>query len=250
VTVRGRPLRAWIYAGSAVFHAALAAGAYLLPNEQHMESVAIELADIKKKNEKPKPPAPLPPPPPKERPKPPPPPPPPPQTQAKATREPAKAEAPTPEPLGADGFADLGNVALGPVGAGGGGGEGVALAAPTKQNAASSERAKPTTRKVEQLAPATAQACIEPDVSPKHVSQVLPKMTREAQQAEIEGVVLVEVTIDPSGSVVDARVVHGLGYGLDEAALRAAKAWTFQPAMRCGRAIVGHKRIPFRFTLT
>jgi protein TonB len=75
-------------------------------------------------------------------------------------------------------------------------------------------------------------------------------MTHEAQQAEIEGVVLIEVTIDPSGSVVDARVIRGLGYGLDEAALRAAKAWTFQPAMRCGRPIVGHKKIPFRFTLT
>jgi protein TonB len=250
MTVRGRALRNWIYAGSAVFHAALAAGAYLLPNEQHTESVAIELADIKKKNEKPKAPPPPPPPPPKEKPKPPPPPPPPPQAQAKAAQEPAKAEAPAPEPLGSDGFADLGSVALGAVGAGSGGGQGVAMAAPAKQGSAASERAKPTTRKVEQLAPAAAQTCTEPDVSPKHVSQVLPKMTREAQQAEIEGVVLIEVTIDPSGSVVDARIVRGLGYGLDEAALRAAKAWTFQPAMRCGRAIVGHKRIPFRFTLT
>jgi periplasmic protein TonB len=248
--VTGRALRIWLYTGSAVFHGALSVGAYLLPKEQHTESVAIELADIKKKNEKPKPPPPPPPPPPKEKPKPPPPPPPPPQTQAKAAREPAKAEAPALEPLGADGFADLGSVALGNGGTGGGGGEGVALAAPGRLGAAAAPKAKAITRRVEQLAPAVAQACTEPDVSPRHISQVLPKMTREAQQAEIEGVVLIEVTIDPSGSVLDARIIRGLGYGLDEAALRAAKAWTFQPATRCGKAIVGHKKIPFRFTLT
>jgi protein TonB len=248
--VTGRGLLNWFYFGSATFHVALAVGAYLLPTEQRTESVAIELADIKKKNEKPKPPPAPPPPPPKEKPKPPPPPPPP-QAQAKTSQESVKPEAPAAEPLGADGFADLGSVALGNGTAGSGAGDGVGMAAPSKGNApAAAKAAKAMVRKVEQLAPAASQACTEPDVSPKHVSQVLPKMTLAAQQAEIEGVVLIEVTIDPTGSVVEARVIHGLGYGLDEAALRAAKAWTFQPAMRCGRPIVGHKKIPFRFTLT
>jgi periplasmic protein TonB len=247
MTVTGRALRTWIYLGSAVFHGGLAVAAYLLPKEQHTESVAIELADIKKRNEKPAPP---PPPPPKEKPKPPPPPPPSPPAKAKAVQEAAKAEAPPVEPLGSDGFADLGNVALG-VGIGAGaGGDGVAVAAPAKQGSTAAPRPLPTTRKIEQLVPVAAQGCTEPDVSPRHVSQVLPKMTREAQQAEIEGVVLVEVTIDPSGTVVDAHLIRGLGYGLDEVALRAAKAWTFQPATRCGKPIVGHKRIQFRFTLT
>ena len=249
--MKGRALRRWIYAGSATFHVGLAAGAYLLPNEQRTESVAIELADIKKKNEKPKPPPAPPPPPPKEKPKPPPPPPPP-QAQAKAAQETVQHEQAAPEPLGADGFADLGSVALGnALGGVGGAGERIGIVAAAKANAGAGANApKATTRKVEQLAPATSMACTEPDISPKHVSQVLPKMTHEAQQAEIEGVVLIEVTIDVSGSVVDARVVRGLGYGLDEVALRAAKAWTFQPAMRCGKPIVGHKKIPFRFTLT
>jgi protein TonB len=249
--VTGRALRRWIYFGSASFHVALAVGAYSLPSEQRTESVAIELADIKKKNDKPKPPPPPPPPPPKEKPKPPPPPPPP-QAQAKVAPESVKPEAPAPEPLGADGFMDLGSVPLaGGLGGAGGAGDGVGIAAAAKPNTGAEARSsKATTRKVEQLAPATSQGCTEADVSPRHISQVLPKMTHEAQQAEIEGVVLIDVTIDPSGSVVDARIVRGLGYGLDEAALRAAKAWTFQPAMRCGRPIVGHKKIPFRFTLT
>lgn len=249
MTVTGRSLRSWIYLGSVVFHGALALGAYLLPKEHHTESVAIELADIKKKNEKPKPPPLPPPPPPKEKPKPPPPPPPPPQAQAKAVQEPTKTEAPAAEST-TDGFADLGSVALGNAAGSAGGGDGVAIAGPAKPTAATATKSKPTTRKVEELTPTAAQGCTDPDVSPKHISQILPKMTREAQQAEIEGVVLVEVTIDPSGSVVEARVIRGLGYGLDEAAVRAAKAWTFQPATRCGKRIVGHKKIPFRFTLT
>jgi protein TonB len=63
-------------------------------------------------------------------------------------------------------------------------------------------------------------------------------------------VVRVEVTVDESGRVIAARVSSGLGYGLDELALAAAKACTFQPATRCGKPIVGTVVLPFRFELT
>jgi periplasmic protein TonB len=240
----------WVYGGSLVLHVALALGARMLPSEQKAESVAIELADIRKKNEKPKPPPPPPPPPPKEKPKPPPPPPPS-HDRAKLAPEPAKAEAPPPEALGSDGFADLGSVALG--NGGGGGGDGVAIAGPARSSAAlaaASHAAKATTRKVQQLAPAAADVCTEPMVKPRHTATVKPVYTLQARQAEIEGVVRVEVTVDESGNVLSARVLSGLGYGLDEAALTAARGWRFQPAMRCGKPLVGTTIIPFRFDLT
>jgi protein TonB len=232
-----------------IFHAALALGAVLLPGQQHTESVAIELADIRKKNVRPKPPPPIPPPPPKEKPKPPPPPPPP-TEKAKTAPEPSKVEALPPEPIGADGFADLGGVSLG--NAGGGGGEGVAIGGPARPTAAAAaaRAAQPTTHKVQELAPAVADACVEPVVKPKHKLTVKPVYTMQARQAEIEGVVRVEVTVDESGRVLSARVISGLGYGLDESAITAAKGWMFQPAMRCGKPLVGTTIIPFRFDLT
>jgi protein TonB len=246
----GRTVRTWIYGGSVVFHAALALGAVLLPGEQHTESVAIELADIRKKNERPKPPPPLPPPPPKEKPKPPPPPPPA-HERAKTASEAAKPEALPPEPVGADGFADLGGVSLG--NGGGAAGEGVAIGGPARAVAASAAAArapKATTHKVEELASAVADVCSAPMVKPRHRTTVKPVYTMQARQAEIEGVVRVEVTVDENGRVISARVISGLGYGLDESALDAARGWQFQPATRCGKPLVGTTIIPFRFDLT
>ncbi len=244
-----RSISRWVYGGSIVFHAALAVGAGLLPAEQKTESVAIELADIRKKNEKPKPPPPPPPPPPKEKPKPPPPPPPP-KEQAKVAPTPAKEEAPPPE-VGADGFADLGGVALGNAGAGGGGGgDGVPIGGPASPvaGAAAARAPKAVTHKVQELeTTAGATQCSEPLVRPKHKTRVKPVYTMQARQAEIEGVVKVEVTVDESGRVLQARVLNGLGYGLDESALAAVKQWTFQPGSRCGRPLVATIVIPIRF---
>jgi protein TonB len=246
-----RSIRVWIYGGSVALHAALALGTVLLPAEQKTESVAIELADIRKKNEKPKPLPPPPPPPPKEKLKPPPPPPP--KEQAKVAPEPVKEEAPPPEPLAADGFADLGGVSLGNGPGAGGGAEGVAVAAAARPGAAAGTDVHPqkaVTHKVQELDTTGAVQCTEPLVKPKHKTTVKPVYTLQARQAEIEGVVRVEVTVDENGRVLSARVLSGLGYGLDESALDAAKGWTFQPATRCGKPLVGTIVIPFRFDLT
>ena len=52
----------------------------------------------------------------------------------------------------------------------------------------------------------------------------------------------VEVTVDENGRVISARVLSGLGYGLDESALDAARGWQFQPATRCGKALASAAR--------
>jgi protein TonB len=248
---RRRSIAFYVYGGSIVLHAALAIGTVVMPSPRTSVATAITLVEEKKKKEPPKP-APAPPPPPpkaEEKPKPRPTPQPPPQ-QAKVVAE-AKPEAPPPMPVDNGGFADLG-VSLGNA-------DGPGIAVPGAVAAAATAAAKgpgagaaPTTHKVQQLDAPTqgASACSEPVVRPKRKVPVAPKYTMQARQAEIEGVVRVQVTVDESGHVLNARVVSGLGYGLDEAALAAARATTFEPATQCGKPVVGTVILPFRFEET
>ena len=50
----------------------------------------------------------------------------------------------------------------------------------------------------------------------------------------LEGEVLVRVTFGASGDLRVQEVVRGLGHGLDEAALRAARQIRFRPAQHNG----------------
>ena len=247
-----RSIAFWIYVGSVGFHVVLGAVTLALPRPKTNEIVAIQLAEAKKKAQPPKPaPPPPPPPPPQEKPKPKPAA----QThqdQAKVAPQ-TKTEAPPPVPVGADGFADLG------LSLGNSDGPGIAIptgpgagAAADQAAGANGPKAKPVaTHKVEQLAVAQgAEVCNEPVVKPKRQGFVVPKYTMEARQAEIEGVVRVRVTVDESGHVVNAQVISGLGYGLDEAALAAAKATTFEPATQCGKPVIGSIILPYRFEET
>jgi protein TonB len=234
-----------VYGGSVALHVAIGAGAGLLPNTKKYETVAIELADIRKKTEPPKPPPEPPAPKPQEnKPKPrveaPPP-----ESEAKAKVEAAPAQE-SAGPAG-DGFADLG-IALGNAGGAGIAVPGAAAAMPTAAAAAAPK--PPATHKVEHLQAAPAQSCSEPDTKPKTKVPITPKYTMQARQAEIEGAVRVEITVDETGKAIAARVLSGLGYGLDESAITAAKAMTFEPATHCGKPVVGTKIVSFRFSLT
>lgn len=64
-----------------------------------------------------------------------------------------------------------------------------------------------------------------------------PEYTAEARQAGVEGEVLVEALFSAGGDLRIIRVVHGLGHGLDENALAAARAIRFRPAERAGATI-------------
>jgi protein TonB len=240
----------FVYGGSLLFHAVLALGTVLMPKPQTSVATAITLVEEKKKQEPPKPPPPPPPPPkPEEKPKPKPA-----ATaqaqQAKVAPE-AKTEAPPPMPVDNGGFADLG-VAMGNSDGPGLAVPGPVAAAATAAAAKGPAAAAATTHKVQQLEAPTqgAAACTDPVVRPKRKVPVAPKYTMQARQAEIEGVVRVQVTVDETGHVINARVISGLGYGLDESALTAAKATIFEPATQCGKAVVGTTILPFRFEET
>ncbi|MCL6481908.1 MAG: energy transducer TonB [Firmicutes bacterium] len=75
-----------------------------------------------------------------------------------------------------------------------------------------------------------------------------PAYTDAARAAKIEGEVLVEVLFTAAGEVVVQRIIRGLGYGLDESALAAARNIKFRPARRGGQPVdvVGVVHIIFR----
>jgi TonB family protein len=64
-----------------------------------------------------------------------------------------------------------------------------------------------------------------------------PAYTEDARRLDIEGEVLLEVTFEASGKAKVLHVLRGLGYGLDESAMDAARRIHFRPAQRDGAAI-------------
>jgi TonB family protein len=64
-----------------------------------------------------------------------------------------------------------------------------------------------------------------------------PVYTQEARDLKLQGEVLLEVVFSASGQLRVARVVRGLGHGLDEAAIAAANKMRFKPAVRLGQPI-------------
>ena len=65
-----------------------------------------------------------------------------------------------------------------------------------------------------------------------------PEYSQEAIKLGLEGDVLLDVVFPASGGEVQVnRVIKGLGHGLDEAAVRAAKLIKYRPAMSGGHAV-------------
>lgn len=64
-----------------------------------------------------------------------------------------------------------------------------------------------------------------------------PVYSEEARRLGLEGEVLIQVVFPASGAVRIVRVTKGLGHGLDEAAVRAARQIRFKPALQQGRAV-------------
>ena len=101
-----------------------------------------------------------------------------------------------------------------------------------------------------------------PDRGPKEMRFVEPEWPRAARRKKIRADVIVEVLVDEKGLVREARVVDRymyegesdqkaqvteLNFGLEEAAVAAAKRWMFQPARQDGNPVKSYKQITFSF---
>ena len=81
------------------------------------------------------------------------------------------------------------------------------------------------------------------------LSKPNPAYSTEARTIKLEGDVVLEVVFLASGQLQVIRVVSGLGHGLDEAALQAAKLIRFRPALRNGQPVDYHAHVRIEFRL-
>jgi protein TonB len=230
-----------LYGLSFALHGALAAGLFGIRPPKRVETVAISVSEAKKKEKPPEPAKvttePKPVDPRAEAPRP-----------QKAKAAPPKAAEPPPGPAPAarspvfDALPSLG--VMGNDGPGG-----LAIPPPASLAAAPVTSAHaPPPPKVLGPRPA-AEECSDPPVKPKRRMVSQPHYPASAREAGVEGLVRVEVSVGADGSVTSARVLVGLGHGLDEAALEAARRASFEPATRCGKPVAGTAVLPFRFNL-
>lgn len=76
-----------------------------------------------------------------------------------------------------------------------------------------------------------------------------PKYTEIARKARIQGIVIVQATIDKGGNVVDAKILKGLPMGLDQEALTTIRKWKFEPATLNGKPVAVYYNLTINFTL-
>ncbi|MDB5128373.1 energy transducer TonB [Mucilaginibacter sp.] len=86
------------------------------------------------------------------------------------------------------------------------------------------------------------------------ITRILIATTRypaAARERNIQGRVIIGITIDENGVASNYRIKKAVGYGCDEEALRVAKLITgdWLPAMLNGKAVKLEQDIPFNFAL-
>jgi periplasmic protein TonB len=219
---RRKKARSTVYIVSIGVHLVLALAIAFIPQKALREVVAIALADTPKPKEAAKPP-----------------PPPPARAESRVARSAishsAATETPTADDTAAKAapvFTDIG-LALDSSSA-----DGLPIhIAPAMQSAAAAKSAFAPTKPKLLVAKSNDVPCSEELVKAVPLSRPSPKYTPEAENSGIEGKVRLELKVNDQGDVEEARVLQGLGYGLDEAAIQTVKRWRFRPAALCGKPV-------------
>lgn len=95
------------------------------------------------------------------------------------------------------------------------------------------------------LAPVRVGGTVKQPTKVKDVKPVYPSV---AQDARVQGVVIIEALIDPDGAVVNARVLRSIPM-LDEASLGAVSGWRFTPTLLNGQPVSVIMTMTVNFTL-
>lgn len=85
--------------------------------------------------------------------------------------------------------------------------------------------------------------------NPQILSKQKPKYTEDARRDKIQGVVVLSAVFGKNGTISDIKVVRGLGYGLDEEAVKAAALIKFVPGTKDGTPVNVRARLEFTFSL-
>ncbi|HET9272232.1 MAG TPA: TonB family protein [Vicinamibacterales bacterium] len=83
---------------------------------------------------------------------------------------------------------------------------------------------------------------------PRKIMDVKPVYPQAAQDAKVQGVVILEVVIDTTGGIRDAKVLRSIPM-LDQAALDAVKQWRFTPTLLNGAPQEVIMTVTMSFTL-
>jgi protein TonB len=74
-----------------------------------------------------------------------------------------------------------------------------------------------------------------------------PKVRNSDLPPGVAGDVVVEVTIDVAGNIVNKKVLQSIGYGIDEKCLAVLENWRFRPARMNGMPIASRQDVHFHF---
>lgn len=108
----------------------------------------------------------------------------------------------------------------------------------------------PAPKKAVKPTAAAPSAAPETFVDARIKRQIAVRYPDDARREGVEGTCLVEIQIDASGRVKNARIKKSSGDGrLDREALRAAQSFSFHAARRGAAAVASRAELPFRFVL-
>ncbi len=74
-----------------------------------------------------------------------------------------------------------------------------------------------------------------------------PPVSRSDIPAGVQGDVIVEVTIDEQGNVVQTKLLQGIGYGIEQKVLSVLQRWHFRPASKDGMTIASQHIVYFHY---
>lgn len=99
-------------------------------------------------------------------------------------------------------------------------------------------------------APPPPPANVAPSVDISYKNRNPPKYPIQALRMGHQGLVMLAITINAAGGVVDVRVQQSSGYReLDRAAEEAARHWRFNPGLQGGKPVGGVVLVPVNFSL-
>ncbi len=88
------------------------------------------------------------------------------------------------------------------------------------------------------------------DQPPRAFVRVAPLYPMALRAKKIEGKVELLILIDQRGNVIRAKVQSSTNFEFDEAAVKAAMLWKFEPGMKNGEAVAVRANLPIVFSVT
>jgi TonB family protein len=76
-----------------------------------------------------------------------------------------------------------------------------------------------------------------------------PEFSEKARKAKFQGMVILNVVVDKTGRIARVGLERGLGYELDENAMKRIEDWRFDPAIKDGQPVAVAMKIEVSFHL-